>query len=90
MKRGRKSWKEKLNEPIDYNYGTIYGKYSKYERGKVITDLDTLLEQKRIIFCNYCINQEWVRNQQVGWLLKRIDDKAFHKAKLKGEVKAND
>lgn len=83
MKRGRKSWKEMLNEPLDYNYGTINGKYSKYKKGEKITDLDTLLKQKQVIFYDMCRNIAWVESQQLRSVLRFLKNGCLYKAELK-------
>ena len=81
-KRGRKSWKElmKAGKEIDWNYGTINGKYSKYKRGEAITDIKTLLEQKVIIWNNMTKNVEMIKSLPLRIVLGCLEHKCFYYA----------
>ena len=86
-KRGRKSWEEILKtnrgKDIDWNYGTIYGKYSKYKRGKVITDIKVLLEQKTVIWGDLTKNIEIIKSLPLRIILMSLEHKSFYFAILK-------
>lgn len=84
-KRGRKSWKEMLGKDIDWNYGTINGKYSKYKRGEVITDIKVLLEQKTVIWDNLTKNIEIIKSLPLRVVLNALNRKSFYFAILKNE-----
>lgn len=88
-KRGRKSWEEILKtnkgKDIDWNYGTINGKYSKYKRGKAITDIKVLLEQKVVIWGNVTKNIEVVKNLPLRTILNILEYRSFYFAILKNE-----
>lgn len=88
-KRGRKSWKERLNtnnrKDIDLNYGTINGKYSKYKRGEVITDIKVLLDQKVVIWIDTTKNIEILKSLPLRIILNSLEHKLFYFAILKNE-----
>lgn len=75
-KRGRKSYKEmsECDIKIDWNtYGTINGKYSKYEKGERITDFNTFLEQRVFITGNMVRTNGWFMSQQLRIAMKFFD-----------------
>lgn len=88
-KRGRKSWKEILKtnkgKNIDFNYGTINGKYSKYKRGEVITDIKVLLEQKVVIWSETTKSIEILKSLPLRIILSSLEHKLFYFAILKNE-----
>lgn len=80
-KRGRKSWSEM--KFLDYSYGTINGKYSKYKRGEVITDIKVLLEQKVVIWDDLTKNIEIIKSLPLRVVLNQLNRKSFYFAILK-------
>ena len=84
-KRGRKSWKELAKKDFDWNYGTINGKYSKYKRGEVITDIKVLLEQKVVIWSDTTKNIEILKSLPLRIILNSLEHKSFYFAILKNE-----
>lgn len=84
-KRGRKSWKEMLDKEHDWNYGTINGKYSKYKRGEVITDIKVLLEQKTVIGGDLTKNIEVIKSLPLRVVLDVLNRKSFYFAILKNK-----
>lgn len=83
-KRGRKSWKELIKDNgFDWHYGTIYGKYSKYKRGKVITDIKILLEQKIVIWGEITKSVEIIKSLPLRVVLNALNNKMFYFAVLK-------
>lgn len=86
-KRGRKSWKEILKtnkgKDIDFNYGTINGKYSKYKRGEVITDIKVLLEQKVVIWSETTKSIEILKSLPLRIILSSLEHRSFYFAVLK-------
>lgn len=81
-KRGRKSWRERIKEgkEYDWNYGTINGKYSKYNRGEVILDIKNLLEQKVIIWQDTTKNIEMLKSLPLRVVLSCLEHKCFYYA----------
>ena len=69
VKRGRKPW----YEVKDLNYGTIKGKYSKYERGDVITDINVLLTQKVVIWGELTKNIAVLKNLPLRVIVDAIE-----------------
>lgn len=91
-KRGRKSIHELMEKnEFTFSYGTINGKYSKYKRGEVITDIKILLEQKVIIWNNITKNIEALKCLPVRIVLDSLEHKCFYyaipKEKNKKEIK---
>lgn len=88
-KRGRKSWRERIEieKEHDWNYGTINGKYSKYKRGDVITDIKVLLEQKVIIWNDITKNVEMLKSLPLRVVLSCLEHKCFYFAILKDTKK---
>ena len=88
-KHGRKSWRERILEgkEYDWNYGTINGKYSKYNRGEVITDIKVLLEQKVIIWNDITKNVEMLKSLPLRVVLDCLEHKCFYFAILKDTKK---
>lgn len=66
-KRGRKSIHELMEDEknIDWNYGTINGKYSKYKKGERITNFNDFINQDVFITGNQVRNKAWLLNQQL-------------------------
>lgn len=93
-KRGRKSWKEILKnnkgKDFDWNYGTINGKYSKYKRGKVITDIKVLLEQKVVIWDELTKSVEMIKSLQLRFVLSALEHKSFYYAIPKNKEKSEE
>lgn len=90
-KRGRKSIHELMDKnEFTYSYGTIDGKYSKYKRGEVITDIKVLLEQKVVIWSNMTKNIEMLKSLPLRVILSSLEQKCFYYAipKEKDENKA--
>lgn len=92
-KRGRKSIHELMEKnKFTFSYGTINGKYSKYKRGEVITDIKTLLEQKVIIWYDTTKNIEMLKSLPLRVVLSCLEGKCFYYAipKKKKEDKTNE
>ena len=80
-KRGRKSIHELMERnEFTFNYGTINGKYSKYKRGEVITDIKILLEQKVIIWNDITKNVEMLKSLPLRVVLSCLEGKCFYYA----------
>lgn len=80
-KRGRKSIHELMERnEFTFSYGTIDGKYSKYKRGEVITDIKVLLEQKVIIWNNMTKNIEVLKSLPLRTVLNCLEYKCFYYA----------
>ena len=74
-----------LDKDFDWNYGTINGKYSKYKRGEVITDIKVLLEQKVVIWGDITKNIEIIKSLPLRVVLNQLNRKSFYFAILKNE-----
>lgn len=70
-KRGRKSIHELMKDEknIDWNYGTINGKYSKYTKGDRIINFNEFINQEVFIYGNFVKNRAWLLNQQLRVVL---------------------
>lgn len=80
-KRGRKSIHELMEKnEFTFGYGTINGKYSKYKRGEVITDIKTLLEQKVIIWYDTTKNIEMLKSLPLRVVLSCLEGKCLYYA----------
>ena len=80
-KRGRKSIHELMEKnEFTFSYGTINGKYSKYKRGEVITDIKILLEQKVIIWIDTTKNIEMLKSLPLRVVLDSLEHKCFYYA----------
>ena len=87
-KRGRKSIHELMvKNEFTFSYGTINGKYSKYKRGEVITDIKTLLEQKVIIWDDTTKNIEMLKSLPLRVVLSCLEHKCFYYAIPKNKEK---
>ena len=73
---------ESKEKDIDWNKGTIYGKYSKYEMGDKIETLEELLTQEVFIWCSSVRNKAWLLSQQLRWVLTSIVGHSY-KCRLK-------
>lgn len=80
-KRGRKSIHELMEKnEFTFSYGTINGKYSKYKRGEVITDIKVLLEQKVIIWNDITKNVEMLKSLPLRVVLDCLEHRCFYYA----------
>lgn len=87
-KRGRKSIHELMERnEFTFSYGTIDGKYSKYKRGEVITDIKILLEQKVIIWIDTTKHIEMLKSLPLRVVLDCLEHKCFYYAILKEKDK---
>ena len=93
-KRGRKSWEEifKTNKGknIDWDYGTINGKYSKYKRGEAITDIKVLLDQKVVIWNEITKNIGMIKSLPLRIVLSSLERKSFYYAIPKNKEKSEE
>ena len=89
-KRGRKSIHELMvKNEFTFSYGTIDGKYSKYKRGEVITDIKVLLEQKVVIRSNMTKNIEMLKSLPLRVVLSCLEGKCFYYAIPKNKEDKN-
>lgn len=97
-KRGRKSIHEIMKDKknIDWNYGTINGKYSKYAKGERITDFNEFINQDVFITGNQVRNKAWLLNQQLRVALNFFSGGVYYaipkekKENKKVEIKIKD
>lgn len=97
-KKGRKSIHELMKDEknIDWNYGTINGKYSKYTKGERITNFNDFINQDVFITGNQVRNKAWLLNQQLRVALNFFSGGVYYaipkekKENKKVEIKIKD